>query len=289
MFVKENTVSAIKEYFFNSLKDLYPKLEVESFFHILCDYFLGYSRVQVAMSLDKTMSESELLKFHYAIKDLKKFKPVQFITGTQFFYDNEFKVTEHTLIPRPETEELVDLIVKDNADLKGSILDIGTGSGAIAISLDKALVNSSVTAFDVSKDALETAKVNNLAISSNVDFQYQDILKPSYNGEAFEIIVSNPPYVLESEKELMQANVLDYEPHLALCVEDSDPLFFYKSIIEFCKLHLVSGGKLYFEINEKYGAETAKLLSDNNFSEIEVIKDMQGKDRMVKGIKNKTT
>lgn len=286
MFVKENTVSAIKEYFFSSLQDLYPKLEVESFFHILCDHFLGYNRAQVAISLKKTMSESELLKFYYAIKDLKKFKPVQFIIGTQFFYDNEFKVTEHTLIPRPETEELVDLIVKDNAGFHGCILDIGTGSGAIAISLDKALVNSTLTAFDVSKDALETAKENNLAINSNVDFQYHDILKPTYNREAFDIIVSNPPYVLESEKELMKANVLEFEPHLALFVEDSDPLLFYKSIIEFCELHLVSGGKLYFEINEKYDEETAKLLSDNNFSEIEVIKDMQGKNRIVKGIKN---
>lgn len=231
------------------------------------------------------MSESELLKFHYAIKDLKKFKPVQFITGSQFFYDNDFKVSEHTLIPRPETEELVDLIVKENTNFNGRILDIGSGSGAIAISLDKALENSKVTAFDVSKKALETAEYNNSALKSNVNFQYQDILKPTYIGEAFDIIASNPPYVLESEKELMQANVLEFEPHLALFVEDSDPLLFYKSIVQFCKSKLKSNGKLYFEINEKYGVETAKLLIDNNFSGVEVIKDMQGKDRIVKGIK----
>lgn len=285
MFVKENTVQAIKDYFFDSLLHLYPKEEVVSFFHILCEHFLGYSRSQIALSLKKTMSESELLKFHYAIKELKKYKPVQFITGSQFFYNHEFKVTEHTLIPRPETEELVDLIVKENPKFAGRILDIGTGSGAIAISLDKAIPDAKITAFDVSDEALKTARENNKTIGSEVDFQYEDILATSYLGEKFEIIVSNPPYVLDSEKEWMSDNVLKYEPHLALFVADTNPLLFYKAIVDFCSKKLEKGGKLYFEINEKYGKETADLLTNNNFGEVEIQKDMQGKDRIVKGVK----
>lgn len=285
MFVKENTVSAIKEYFFNSLQDVYPKTEIESFFYLLSEHFLGYSRSQLAINYNSTMSESELLKYHYALKDLKKHKPLQFITGVQFFYENEFKVSEHTLIPRPETEELVDLIIKENQDFKGEILDIGTGSGVIAISLDLALKNSNIIAFDVSKEALVTARQNNTDLDANVDFKFQNILNPSYEGEKFDIFVSNPPYVLNSEKELMQPNVLEYEPHLALFVEDNDPLLFYKKIVEFSKTHLKKNGKIYFEINEKYGKETAELLTSNSFSSVEIIKDMQGKDRIVKAIK----
>ncbi len=286
MFVKENTLSAIKDYFFSSLDGFYPKEEIHSFYEILCEYFLGLSKTDLIVKSEKNLSESELLKFHYALKELKKNKPIQFITGMQFFYNHEFKVNEHTLIPRPETEELVDLIIKENPNFEGNMLDIGTGSGAIAISLDKALIKSKVTAFDVSEKAIETAQLNNNEIDAKVEFQLQDILKPTYSGEFFDIIVSNPPYVLESEKKLMHPNVLEYEPHIALFVKDSDPLLFYKSIMNFCKKNLIKKGKLYFEINEKYGQETSLLLSENNFDEIQIIKDMQGKERIIKGIKN---
>ena len=285
MFVKENTISAIKEYFFDSLVDLYPKTEIDSFFNILGEHYLGFSRSELVVKANENMSESELLKFHYAIKDLKKFKPVQYISGKQYFYDNEFVVNEHTLIPRPETEELVDLIVKENKGFNGRILDIGTGSGAIAISLDKAISQSNVTAFDVSKKALETAQNNNNELNAEVHFEIQDILNSTYSGEPFDIIVSNPPYVLNSEKELIQSNVLDHEPHIALFVKDSDPLLFYKAIVDFCKVNLNKDGKLYFEINEKYGVETIELLEKNNYKELELINDMQGKNRIVKGIK----
>jgi release factor glutamine methyltransferase len=285
MFVKENTVQAIKEYFFDSLDKSYPKEEVESFFYLLMDNFLGYSKSQVVFSLKNTMSESEMLKFYYAVKDLNNFKPLQYIIGTQFFYNHEFKVTEYTLIPRPETEELVDLIVKENPNFGGKLLDIGTGTGAIAISLNKVFADSKVTAFDVSRDALETAKMNNKVIGTNVEWIYQDILNPTYSEEKFDIIVSNPPYVLNSEKELMQANVLEYEPHLALFVEDSNPLLFYKAIIDFCKINLQKNGKLYFEINERYGKEIGDLLNLGGFFEVEIITDMQGKHRIVKGVK----
>ena len=287
MFVTENTVSAIKNHFFEELDSFYPKTEVSSFFYILADYYLGYSKTDVLLGMKNNLSESELLKFHYAIKDLKKQKPIQFITGVQYFYENEFKVTEHTLIPRPETEELVDVIVKDNPNFEGTILDIGTGTGAIAISLDLKLSNSKVTAFDVSKEALVTAKLNNDDLKAKVDFELQDILNPNYTGEEFDIIVSNPPYVLNSEKLEMQSNVLDFEPHLALFVADNEPLLFYNAIIDFSKNNLKIGGKLYFEINEKYGKETVEQMNLNGFTSVVLLKDMNNKDRMVKGIKTK--
>ena len=287
MFVTENTVSAIKNHFFEELDSFYPKTEVSSFFYILADYYLGFSKTDVLLGMKNNLSESELLKFHYAIKDLKKQKPIQFITGVQYFYENEFKVTEHTLIPRPETEELVDLIVKDNPNFEGTILDIGTGTGAIAISLDLKLSNSKVTAFDVSKEALVTAKLNNDDLKAKVDFELQDILNPNYTGEEFDIIVSNPPYVLNSEKLEMQSNVLDFEPHLALFVADNEPLIFYNAIIDFSKNNLKIGGKLYFEINEKYGKETVEQMNLNGFTSVVLLKDMNNKDRMVKGIKTK--
>lgn len=285
MFVKENTISAIKEYFFDSLTRLYPQREVESFFFILSEYFLSISRIELRVNGSKKLSESELLKFHYAIKDLKSFKPIQQITGKQFFYDNEFIVSPHTLIPRPETEELVDLIVKENLNFEGRILDIGTGTGAIGISLDLALTKASVTAFDVSEDALKTAKINAEKLESKVSFGKQDILNPSYKGESFDIIVSNPPYVLNKEKKEMEPNVLKYEPHIALFVEDEDPLLFYREIIKFSHSYLNNNGKLYFEINEKFGQETADLMNID-FSEVKIIKDLNGKDRIISAKKN---
>ena len=285
MFVKENTLSAIKDYFFTSLSEVYPEREVESFFFILCDYFLSFSRIEVRTNENKNLSESELLKFHYAIKDLISFKPIQQIIGQQYFYDNVFSVSSHTLIPRPETEELVDLIVKENSGFEGRILDIGTGTGAIAISLDLAISGSSVVAFDVSKKAIETALENKNRLDSEVEFVVHDILKPPYKGDNFDIIVSNPPYVMNQEMEEMQSNVLDYEPHLALFVEDEDPLLFYKEIVKFSTQFLNKNGKLYFEINEKFGAETADLLRANDFVYVEVVKDLNGKDRIVKGNK----
>ena len=285
MFVKENTISAIKEYFFDSLTRLYPQREVESFFFILSEYFLSISRIELRVNGSKKLSESELLKFHYAIKDLKSFKPIQQITGKQFFYDNEFIVSPHTLIPRPETEELVDLIVKENLNFEGRILDIGTGTGAIGISLDLALTKASVTAFDVSEDALKTAKINAEKLESKVSFGVQDILNPSYQGDSFDIIVSNPPYVLNKEKKEMESNVLEYEPHLALFVEDEDPLLFYREIIKFSHTYLNKKGKLYFEINEKFGQETTDLMN-NDFSEVKILKDVNGKDRIISAKKN---
>ena len=281
MFVTKNTISAIKNYFFNELTPVFHKTEVESFFYLLSEQFLGFSKSEILLSMNKSISESEMLLFHYAIKDLKLEKPVQYITGNQYFYENEFLVNEHTLIPRPETEELVDLIIKENKDFEGVILDIGTGTGVIAISLDLKLTNSKVTAFDVSNEALKQAEKNKIVLNSKVVFLYQDILNSDYKGDKFDIIVSNPPYVKMEEKELMNSNVLDYEPHLALFVENNNALIFYIKIIEFALEYLNPKGKLYFEINEQYGKEIAELLQ-NNFQDIGIVKDIYGKDRIVK-------
>lgn len=286
MFVQENSLKAIKEYFFNSLLELYPEREVDSFFYLLSEHFLDLSRIQTRQSLSRKLSESELLKFHYALKKLKNFVPIQQLTGSQFFYNHTFLVSPDTLIPRPETEELVDLIVKNNTEFDGRILDIGTGTGAIAISLNLALPNSSVKAFDVSKPALEVAQKNNLLLNSSVEFLLEDILHPTYNGVPFDIVVSNPPYVLDKEKSQLEKNVLEYEPHLALFVEDEEPLLFYKAIAVFCKSNLVKGGKLFVEINEKFGNETSELFSSHGFDSVQIIKDLNGKERMVSAIKS---
>jgi len=286
MFVQENSLKVIKEYFCNSLFGLYPEREVDSFFHLLSEHFLDLSRTQTRQSLNRKLSESELLKFHYALKKLMEFVPIQQLTGRQFFYKHTFLVSPDTLIPRPETEELVDLIVKNNPEFDGRILDIGTGTGAIAISLDLALPNSSVTAFDVSEPALEVAQKNNLLLNSSVEFLLEDILHSTHSGEPFDIVVSNPPYVLNKEKSQMEKNVLEYEPHLALFVEDEEPLLFYKAIAVFCKSNLVKGGKLFVEINEQYGNETSELFSSHGFDSVQILKDLNGKDRMVSAIKS---
>lgn len=285
MFVSQNTLFAIKEYFFGALNEIYPSQEIHSLFHILAEHYLGFTKTDVMLGINKNLSESELLKFHYALKELKKNKPVQYITGEQYFYEHLFKVNEHTLIPRSETEELVDLVVKENTGSPLQILDIGTGSGAIAISLDLHLPNSNVTAFDVSEEAIAVSRFNNHKLTADVNFVLQNILIPDYQGTPFDVIVSNPPYVLRREMQEMQANVLDYEPHLALFVEDEDPLIFYNKIVEFSQTHLKSGGKIYVEINEKYGSQTVQLLQENKFTLVELIQDINGKDRIVKGIK----
>jgi|SaaInl85LU_5_DNA_1037374.scaffolds.fasta_scaffold00322_8 release factor glutamine methyltransferase len=286
MFVKENTLSAIKDYFFDSLEEFYANREVDSFFNLLTNHFLSLSRMEAHSLKTKKLSESELLKFYYAIKELKLFRPIQQIIGSQFFYNNDFLVSQDTLIPRPETEELVDLIVKENKDFSGRLLDIGTGTGAIGISLSLALPSASVSAFDISKAALEIANKNNSQLESSVELLHQDILNPTYDGLPFEIVVSNPPYVLNKEKAEMAENVLSYEPHLALFVEDKAPLLFYKKIATFCQSNLVEGGKLYVEINEKYGPETKELLVEYGFGNVQIIEDLNGKERIVSGIKS---
>lgn len=216
------------------------------------------------------------------IERLRSEQPIQQIVGHAWFYDRKFKVNEHTLIPRNETEELVDWIIKDHRQ-RGeiSVLDIGTGSGAIAVTLALELPESKVTALDFSAGALSVAEQNSDILSADVRFVGQDILTTSIDGE-YDIIVSNPPYITKKEMSVMRNNVLNYEPHSALFVSDSDPLIFYRRIAELAKVHLKSGGVLYYEINENYGCECCELLSELGFVDIILRKDLNSKDRMVK-------
>ena len=286
MFVKTNTLKEIKNYFFSSLKNTYEKQELESLFLISAEEILGLTRVGIRLEKGVRLLESELLEFNSLIKRLKKNTPIQYVLGKAPFYERDFLVNENVLIPRQETEELIQLIVNQNKVSSPKILDIGTGSGAIAISLDLEIPEAEVLAIDISEKALELAKQNNELLNGNVSFEIQDVLDESIweSNSNFDIIVSNPPYVLESEKQVMQPNVLENEPHLALFVEDNNPLLFYIKIVNFAIKNLKSKGYLYFEINEKYGKEVAELMEEK-FENVEIVKDLNGKDRMIKGIR----
>ena len=286
MFVKTNTLKEIKNYFFSSLKNTYEKQELESLFLISAEEILGLTRVGIRLEKGVRLLESELLEFNSLIKRLKKNTPIQYVLGKAPFYERDFLVNENVLIPRQETEELIQLIVNQNKVSSPKILDIGTGSGAIAISLDLEIPEAEVLAIDISEKALELAKQNNELLNGNVSFEIQDVLDESIweSNSNFDIIVSNPPYVLESEKQVMQPNVLENEPHLALFVEDNNPLLFYIKIVNFAIKNLKSKGYLYFEINEKYGKEVAELMEEK-FENVEIVKDLNGKDRMIKVIR----
>ena len=285
MKVPSNLVKDIRNYYCEQLCSIYDKDEANAMILILFEHYFNISRVKMALEPGLRLSESEMLTFHFAVKDLLKNKPLQYIIGETEFCDLKFKVNESTLIPRPETSELVTKIVNgqqttDNRQI--SILDIGTGSGCIAISLAKHIAGSKVYAIDISEKALEVAKGN--AISNNVDvtFIHDDILSLRNNIDTkFDIIVSNPPYVRELEKAEMRDNVLNWEPHTALFVSDNDPLIFYRTILEFAKTHLNENGEVWFEINEYLGKEMTELCKAMGFSDVEIHKDFRGKERVI--------
>ena len=279
----------IQNIYHEALDAMYSKEEVDSFFFILIEHYFGISRIQLAVDHDLVAQDSE--KLTNALSLLKQHVPLQYIIGETEFYGLPFKVSQDVLIPRPETEELVAWILnKVSTEDTISILDIGTGSGCIAISLAKHLINAKIYALDVSAKAIKIAKQNAAMHGVDVEFIEADILMDnlsdyrSLNGE-FDIIVSNPPYVREKEKQLMKPNVLDNEPHLALFVKDENPLLFYDAITRFASRNLKSQGQLYFEINEYLGRDMIVLLNDNKFEHIELKQDIFKKDRMIKGIK----
>ena len=281
-------ISNFKKQFFSELSGLYPETEIQSFFNILIELKLNLSRIEVALQPDLAISETTITFLQKAIAALKKNIPIQYITGETEFYGLKFNVNESVLIPRPETEELVDWILENskpktqNSKLK--ILDIGTGSGCIAISLAKNLSNTDVFALDISSEALKIAKKNALLNNVDIYFSEIDILNTPDLPTKYNIIVSNPPYVRELEKELMQQNVLAYEPHLALFVKDNNPLLFYDRIADLANKHLSKKGSLYFEINQYLGNETVALLKQKGFQNIELKKDIFGVDRMIKAV-----
>lgn len=284
------TLKLLKTYFINSLLNYYPETEIISFFYVLTQYILVLRRIDVSLSYNNKISKIDIEKFQDSIDKLKFYEPIQYIVGETEFYNLPFKVNNSVLIPRPETEGLVDWIINtyQTSNYKQlHILDIGTGSGCIAISLAKNLPNSKVFGLDVSKEALDIAKQNAKLNNLEVKFIEADILNCDFEFDdfKFDIIVSNPPYVRELEKEKMNANVLKYEPHLALFVENEDSLLFYKKISQFANKTLRSKGQLFFEINEYLGKEMFNLLKDEEFVDIELKADIFEKDRMIKGIK----
>lgn len=271
----------------SELNNQYPNTEIESFISLIFENLFNYSRTQIHLNQDTLISHENYLEIKKILSRLKDWEPIQYIIGFADFYGLKFKVNTSVLIPRQETEELVDWIIHENKKKALHVLDIGTGSGCIAISLAKNLVNSTVKAYDISQNALSLAMKNAEINSTEVIFTLVDILdKNKWSDSKFDIIVSNPPYVRDSEKTLMQKNVLDYEPQLALFVPDKNPLLYYKKISEFATKQLNKHGKLYFEINESYAKEVAEILKENNFSDLVIKKDLNGKDRMIKGIKN---
>lgn len=274
------------------ITSVYEENEAKSIVYLLVEHYLNLSKTDIL--LDYPINQ--LYDFQDIIHRLKVQEPVQYIIGETEFYGRKFKVTSDTLIPRPETEELVQLTIKsyqsdreplsiNSLQSPISILDMGTGSGCIAISLACELPNAQVYAYDISENALEVAKENADKNNAHVIFEQVDILNlPSLSISPFSIIVSNPPYVMNAEKLEMEQNVLDYEPHLALFVEDSNPLIFYKVIAEFASKNLINQGLCIVEINQALGLETAELFWNQGFRYVEVVKDMFGKDRMVKAI-----
>ncbi len=284
MKVPSNLVKDIRNYYCEQLCSIYDKDEANAMILILLDHYFNIDRIKIALEPQLRLSESEMLTFHFAVKDLLKNKPIQYIIGETEFCDLKFKVNENTLIPRPETSELVMKIVnrQQTADSRQlSILDIGTGSGCIAISLAKHLSNSQVYALDISDKALEVAKENATNNNSDITFIHDDILSLRNNIETkFDIIVSNPPYVRELEKADMRENVLNWEPHNALFVNDNDPLVFYRNILEFAKTHLKENGEVWFETNEYLGKEMTDLCHEMGFHNIEIFEDFRGKERI---------
>jgi release factor glutamine methyltransferase len=280
----------IKEYrkhFIQELTSMYGEGEAESFFYLILEEKQKLKRIDLALQPDLFFSEDETAIWNSILEQLKLEIPIQYLLGKTSFYGLDFEVNENVLIPRPETEELVDWIL-EKQKAKGKrqnqkILDIGTGSGCIAISLAKNLPNAQVFAIDVSENALATAQKNAILNEVNVTFIQQNILETLDLGHEFDIIVSNPPYVRNLEKEEIKKNVLDNEPHLALFVEDNDALIFYKKITELAQKNLSVSGQLYFEINQYLGKEMVDLLEVMGFKDVELRKDIYGNDRMTKG------
>ncbi|HZK94890.1 MAG TPA: peptide chain release factor N(5)-glutamine methyltransferase [Prolixibacteraceae bacterium] len=268
----------------DSLSQLYCEQEIESISKLIFEKVLGFSRLQVHLNQHQTISSANLTQITEIVNRLIQFEPIQYILGETEFYGLPLKVNPAVLIPRPETEELVDWIIHDCSLINPIILDIGTGSGCIPIALTKNLKGAAAEGWDISADALMVAKKNAEINQVKVNFICTDVLNLNYaeQQQKYDIIVSNPPYITPSEQLLMLKNVVDYEPHVALFVPETDPLIFYRTISEIAIKVLKPGGKLYFEINEQFGNEIVDLLSLKGFKNIILKKDINGKERLVK-------
>lgn len=275
-----------KNHFIETLTPHYDFSEAESFFYLTLENRHGLRRIDLALQPDLELTTKEREDWNLILEGLQDFTPIQYLLGKAHFYGLEFEVNANTLIPRPETEELVQWIILDSTRLVYAapirILDIGTGSGCIAIALAKNLPNARVSAIEVSQKALEVAQRNAQSNGVEVNFLVQDILKTKSLSQQYDIIVSNPPYVRELEKREIKANVLEFEPHLALFVADADALVFYRKIADLAINSLAPDGKLYFEINQYLGKEMMDMLAKLDFKSLNLRKDIYGNDRMIK-------
>lgn len=282
-----------KSVFTKQLSSVYPQSEIDSFFFILIEEILGFKRIDSVLKADFLIPSDVLNQLQNITERLLKEEPIQYITGNTEFYGLPFLVNKNTLIPRPETEELVEWIITEVSEIHGknitnfSILDIGTGTGCIPISIKHNLPNAIVSAIDVSLEALKVARKNAKLNTVEINFIEQDILNTDdlnqvLDSKKIDIIVSNPPYVRNLEKAEIKNNVLENEPHLALFVEDNNPLIFYDKIANLAVKHLTKNGLLFFEINQYLGKETVEILNKKGFKNIELKKDFVGNDRMIK-------
>jgi release factor glutamine methyltransferase len=286
MRIATNKLSDLYKFYKNQLSSIYDEGELYSIFELVCEKYLNYSKIQVEQRFNENINQSNLINIYNAGVELKKGTPIQYILKEAYFYDLVFNVSNAVLIPRPETEELVDIVIKSKIN-PASILDIGTGSGCIPITFKKHLQQAKVVGVDISDKALEIAKSNALKNEVEVEFLKQDILSEFLISNVnFSIIISNPPYVLNSEAKKMDARVLEHEPHLALFVEDNDPIVFYKRIIDLCDRHLEEKGWLFFELNPMYAIDVKNYASDSKiFNFVEILKDISGKQRFLKAHK----
>jgi release factor glutamine methyltransferase len=280
------TLSENKSMYFNRLRTLYSIQEIESIFALIVRQVLNYSKIEIHQKRDDKIRGSEEKKMLVLLDRLSIGEPVQYVLGETEFYGLVLKTDRRALIPRPETEYLVDLVFEDlpkNKPLK--IIDLCTGNGCIAIALAKNLPLVKVTAMDISTSSIELARINASDNHVHIDFFVDDILNPLSSYEKYDYIISNPPYVCESEKKFMHKNIIDYEPPVALFVSDPDPLIFFRAIAEFGVKYLNAGGTLFVEINENLGKETANLFNNPHYKDVFILKDINNKDRFVKARK----
>lgn len=267
----------------SKLTPVYGEGEAKAMVRLIFHSLKGWSLTDMMIHADNPASAYLVEKTGEILARLIKHEPIQYILGEAYFYGMNLKVNRHTLIPRPETEELVNMIVNENYDFKDlSVLDVGTGSGAIAIALSRNLPFSQVSAIDISAEALTIAKENAKELHAKIDFIKADVFQYDPREDIFDIIVSNPPYIDDSEKNGMDSNVLDYEPHLALFVPDDNPLIYYTRIVEIALHSLKKDGKIYFEINPRHAHDLKSYLEREGFTNVLIMRDINGKDRFIK-------
>ena len=287
IFSSLTNIGELSSGFKKELKEQYTLPELQNFLYLIFQNLMGLSKTDIHINHGKEVPDYIIIKINEIISELKEYKPIQYILCVTEFYGCNIKINQNTLIPRPETEEIVRWILDETDGSSCRIFDIGTGSGCIAVALAKNNISAKVFASDYSEEALKVARRNAGINNTDITFFNFNINSPGTSGilDIYDIIVSNPPYVTESEKRQMKENVLKYEPHDALFVPDSDPLIFFRAILEFAQLKLQPGGDIFFEINERFGEQMVQLLEEFNYHHIVLRKDINNKDRMIKGTK----